>query len=57
MIFGSSKSKLLFGAIPKRSGELDTVKVNNKALVDLGWKSKYSIEEGMLKVVNYEKDM
>jgi CDP-paratose synthetase len=57
IIFGSSKSKLLFGAIPKRSGELDTVKVNNKALVDLGWKPKYSIEEGMLKVLNYEKDI
>ena len=48
---GINKTLLLFGAIPSRPGELNTVKVNNKALIDLGWESKYSTEEGIEKTI------
>jgi nucleoside-diphosphate-sugar epimerase len=50
-VFEINKTVLLFGAIPKRPGELNTVNVNNKALIDLGWESRYSIEQGIGKML------
>jgi CDP-paratose synthetase len=52
-VFEINKTVLLFGAIPKRPGELNTVNVNNKALIDLGWESRYSIEQGIGKMLPY----
>ena len=52
-VFEINKTVLLFGAIPKRPGELNTVNVNNKALIDLGWESKYSIDQGIGKMLPY----
>lgn len=52
-VFEINKTVLLFGAIPKRPGELNTVNVNNKALIDLGWEPRYSIEQGIGKMLPY----
>jgi len=54
-VFEINKTVLLFGAIPKRPGELNTVNVNNKALIDLGWESKYSIDQGLSKLIDFNK--
>lgn len=48
-MFESKSINLVFGAIPYRSGELMTVEVNNKPLLDLGWQPKISIEDGIEK--------
>lgn len=46
-IFGATKTKLNFGAIPHRKGEALMIKVNNLPMMDLGWSPKYSLEEGL----------
>ncbi|MFV8336868.1 NAD-dependent epimerase/dehydratase family protein [Flavobacterium sp. RSP29] len=53
--FGKTSAKLLFGAIPYRSGEMMTVEVNNTALLDLGWKPKTSNDNGIQKLLNSYK--
>ncbi|MDB9791488.1 NAD(P)-dependent oxidoreductase [Bacteroidia bacterium] len=55
IVFGLNKTMLLFGEITSRPGELMKVEVNNKALLDLGWKPKYSIDEGLSKLIQYKK--
>ena len=49
--FGATVTKLAFGAIPYRPGEMMKVEVNNKALLDLGWEPKISIEKGIQKIL------
>jgi nucleoside-diphosphate-sugar epimerase len=49
--FGATLTKLVFGAIPYRPDEMMKVEVNNKALIDLGWKPKISIEKGIQKML------
>jgi CDP-paratose synthetase len=48
-IFELNTTKLVFGAIPYRTGEMMTVEVNIKPLLDLGWEPKTSIEKGIEK--------
>lgn len=55
IVFGLNKTILLFGAIPNRPGELMKVKVNNTELLDLGWKPKYSVDEGLSKLIDFNK--
>lgn len=50
--FGAVDTKMVFGAIPYREGEMMTVKVNNKGLLDLGWTIKTSHEMGLRKILN-----
>lgn len=47
--FSATVTKLAFGAIPYRPGEMMTVEVNNKPLLDLGWEPKISFEKGTQK--------
>jgi CDP-paratose synthetase len=50
-----SSSELNYGAIPYRPNELMESKNNITKLTTLGWKSQTSIDEGLLKVISYEK--
>lgn len=43
----NSKSKLNFGAIPYRENELMHSETDNTALIILGWKPQYTIQEGL----------
>lgn len=45
--FGSTQTKLNFGAIPLREGEVTRVDVNNSTLIELGWHPKMSLDEGL----------
>ena len=51
--FGVPVTKLNFGAIPYRKGEKMKTKVNNQALIDLGWSVKTKLETGLEKVVSH----
>lgn len=46
VVCGLTKTKLAFGAIPYRQGEMMSVEVDNKSLVALGWKPKTSLDKG-----------
>ena len=43
--------RLNFGALPYRKGDIMVPKVDNKSLLDLGWKPKWSIEEGIREIL------
>lgn len=45
--FGKTNTKLNFGAIPYRSGELMAVQVDNGPLRALGWRARVNPEEGL----------
>lgn len=45
--FGSITSKLVFGAIPYRDGELMSVKVDNQGLLALGWRPTVHYKNGI----------
>lgn len=45
------ETKLSFGAIPYREGEMMTVAVNNQALLNLGWNPKTSLQTGLKNIV------
>lgn len=49
--FGPIDTKLAFGAIPYREGEMMTVDLNNKGLVDLGWSPNTNLKEGLTKIL------
>jgi nucleoside-diphosphate-sugar epimerase len=49
--FGKVSTKLEFGALPYRDGEMMSVKVDNRALSDLGWRCKTSRAEGIRKII------
>jgi len=46
-----SQAKLLFGAIPYRKGEVMSVNVNIESLKKIGWQSKVSIDEGLVRII------
>ncbi len=46
-----SKTQLNFGAIPYRKGEIMVSVCNNKKLKELGWTSKFSLNEGLSKII------
>lgn len=48
---GNTPSKLLFGAVPYREGEMMTVKVDNSGLVALGWKPVISVKQGLQNLI------
>jgi CDP-paratose synthetase len=48
---GKPQTKLLFGAIPYRKGEAMNVNVNITSLKKVGWQSKVSIDEGLIRVI------
>ena len=54
--YTSSSSKLDFGAVSYRINELMESQNNISKLMNLGWKSKTSIEKGLLKIIKFEKD-
>lgn len=49
-----SSSILEFGSVPYRINELMESSNNVSKLLELGWKSEVSIEDGLQKVINYE---
>lgn len=49
--FGLSNTKLDFGAIPYRDGEMMTVEINNHKLLDLGWYPRTKLECGLTKTI------
>ena len=51
-----AKTKLNFGAIPYRKNEMLDYDVNTTALRLLGWEPKVNIDEGLLKIVQAEKE-
>jgi len=51
MNFRISLTRLAFGKIPYREGELMTVEVNNMPLLGLGWKNETKLEDGLKIVV------
>lgn len=50
--FGETATKLAFGALPYRNGEMMTVEVNNQKLLGLGWKARTSNEIGLKKILD-----
>ena len=46
-----SKTQLNFGAISYRKGEIMESVCNNKKLIELGWTSKFSLNEGLSKII------
>jgi len=52
----SSTSLLDYGAIPYRNNELMESENDISKLTQLGWEPKIAIEEGLLKVINFEKN-
>lgn len=49
-----SKSKLDFGAIPTRDGEIDDKVADISSLMNLGWSPQFSLEEGLSKTIKKE---
>ena len=46
-----NKTKLLFGAIPYRKGEVMSVNVNIENLENIGWRSRVTLNEGIKRVI------
>lgn len=49
--FGLSTTKLVFGAIDYRVGEMMTVEVTNQKLLDLDWIPKNKLENGLMNII------
>ena len=47
----NSNSVLNFGAVPYRENELMHSETDNTALINLGWKPQYTIQEGLQKTI------
>lgn len=56
-ISGNTSTKLNFGALAYRKNEVMQSVVNNKEIIKLGWAPKISLDEGIQKTVNSEKDL
>lgn len=50
--FGITETKLAFGKLPYRDGEMMNVEINNSPLVKLGWSPKITLEVGIRKIIN-----
>jgi nucleoside-diphosphate-sugar epimerase len=48
-------SRLNFGSIPYRKGEIMIPQLDNTKLIELGWKQKVEIKEGIVKILNQYK--
>jgi len=51
---GKSSTKLNFGAIPYRGGEVMKVKLDNQPLIRLGWNVTVDLETGLKKIVEQQ---
>lgn len=51
----SSKTRLDFGALPYRKGEVMRSEADISKLVSLGWRCKYGLESGLKKVIEQER--
>ncbi|RKR82244.1 nucleoside-diphosphate-sugar epimerase [Mucilaginibacter gracilis] len=51
-----SKTKLCFGAIPGRSGEIEDSKANNVSLKNIGWQPKYTLDAALTEMILTEKN-
>lgn len=54
-ISGNSKTNLNFGTIPYRKNEIMVSKVDVTEITKLGWKSRYSLKEGLSETIKKEK--
>ncbi|MCH7409681.1 NAD-dependent epimerase/dehydratase [Belliella sp. DSM 111904] len=53
--FGKIETKLAFGSIPYREGEMMKVEVNIKKLLNLGWSPMINLEQGITNIIKQEK--
>ena len=51
----NTNSKLNFGALPYRDNEVMSTNVDTSFLKSLGWKTQYTLEEGLKEAVNVER--
>lgn len=52
---GKSQTKLRFGAIEYREGEIMNIEIRNQDLLDLGWNPSYTVDKGLQNLIkNYE---
>lgn len=54
-IIGNTQTKFNFGAIPYRENEIMNSDINTSEIRKLGWVPKYSISEGLKKMISLEK--
>lgn len=47
------RTRLNFGSIPYRENEFFNIKEDLKPLLELGWRTKYSLEEGLFETIKY----
>lgn len=52
-----SSAELAFGAIPYRKGDLMRSAADPSALMKLGWSSRITLDEGIQKMIAYERNM
>lgn len=52
---GPCATKLNFGALPYRTGEMMSVKVDNSEIIKLGWSAKTSLTDGIMKITGKYK--
>lgn len=52
-----SKSKLNFGILPHRTGEIMYSKANNEKLKKIGWEPQYYLEKGVNKTIDHYRQM
>ena len=48
-----SKTKLNFGSIPYRKGEIMESLCDNSKLIEIGWTCNYKLNDGISKVINH----
>jgi nucleoside-diphosphate-sugar epimerase len=56
-ISGNTITRFNFGIIPYRKNEIMDSKADTEAIRNLGWKSKYSLIQGLVKTINKEKGL
>jgi CDP-paratose synthetase len=55
-LVGNTSTELRFGAIPYREGEVMESNVHLDAILRLGWKCKVTLEDGLSRVIEYERE-
>lgn len=56
-LVGNTKTRLNFGALPYRDGEVMDPKLDMSPLSNLGWEMKVSLEDGLQKTIRTEKEL
>ena len=52
----NTNTLLNFGVLPYRENEVMSTNVDTSFLKSLGWKTQYTLEEGLINTINSEKD-